>query len=189
MIKNSIVRVLAYDPALTKCGWSHIEYDINTGMNNVVKHGEIVGKTVLKNRKGLIGIFENSYLILCEIEDIVSQMIKDFKPDYIVVENAFSHRFPKAYASLVLVINAIRDAAFKTHGKDIFLIAPRESKCSVSGNGTSDKVAIQNAVLNHPNISIKDTKQQPLTSLSEHSADSIASGYTFTTNYLPTLLL
>ena len=182
------VRILSFDPALTVCGWSLIEYNLTTAKRTVTKFGDITGKSAIKARKNMLGVFEKRFIILCELEDTVITLINEFNPDYIAVESAFSHRFVLAYAALVLVIDTIRRASYKTQNRDIYLIAPKEGKLAISNAGTSDKDAVQHAILAHTDIVIKDTKQNPVDRLSQHAADSIAIGYAFSAIYLPIII-
>jgi Holliday junction resolvasome RuvABC endonuclease subunit len=188
MIGRNTIRCLACDPGSVTFGWSLLEYDLTTGHVTVLKSGTILGKTLVKQQVKLQAQFEKRYIVLWELEKLLVEMITEFKPDYVVSESAFSHRFAQTFAVLTMVVQAIRTAAMRTLGRDIHLIAPRESKKAVSHNGAADKATVQDAIFNNPNITINVTKNNTIADITEHAYDSIAAGMAFVQNYLPALI-
>lgn len=187
MTKRNI-RILGLDPGLSVTGWNLSDYDTTTGKLNVIKFGDIVGKNSLKHHKNLLGVFEKQHIILHDFEHIFVELIKDTLPDYVCFESPFLHRFPNSYATLMLVVHTMRRAAHQVLVQDIHPIAPRECKLNISNSADSDKVAVQQAVLSHNDIVVKDTKQNPTDKMSQHAADSIGVTYTFAIKYLPSIL-
>ena len=185
---DRIIKVLACDPGITSFGYSLLEYNTSTGHTTVVKYGTITGKSLLKQQKELQDRFENKYIVLWELEKILMTMFAEYCPDHIVTESAFSHTFLQAYAALILVIQTIRTASMRTFGRDIYLIAPRESKKAVSDDGNANKQSVQDAIFRNPDISIKVSKNNQLDGLTEHAYDSIAAGIAFIKGYLPSIL-
>lgn len=187
-MSNRVIKILACDPGLSNFGWSLIEYDLTTDQKVILKCGTLTGKTLLKNQKEMQLKFEKRHIILWELEPVLIEMIKEFAPDYIVSESAFAHTFINSYAALVMVIQALRTAAMRAIGCDIYMIAPRESKKAVSADGTSDKESVQAAILRNPKITLKGNKHNPIEKLTEHAYDSIAAGVAFIQNHLPSVL-
>lgn len=187
-ITNRPIRILAFDPGLTSCGWSLIDYDLATNHKLVSKYGTILGKTLLKNQKQLQLQFEKRYIILWELEPLIMGMIRDMAPDYVVSESAYAHSFIQSYAALVMVIQTIRTAVMRTLGSDIYLIAPKESKKAISADGTSDKASVRAAIFSNTAITIRENKHTPLEEITEHACDAIAAGVAFIQNQLPTVL-
>lgn len=180
--------IMAIDPGLNNLGWSLIEYHSTTNQKNILRYGTIQGKTLLKNQREMQEQFEKRHIIVWELEPLLTEMILDMKPQYIVVEEPFAHIYIQAYVALVLVVQTIRTVARKTLGRDIYLIAPKEGKKAISNDGTSGKEAIQKAVLNNPSITIRQCKQNTDEQLSEHACDSIAVGIAFIQNQLPAIM-
>ena len=185
---SKVIKIFAADPGLTSFGYSFLEYNLTTGNININRFGTITGKSLLKQQKDLQNKFEKRYIILWELEKVLQEMFIELKPDFIISESAFSHTFIQSFAALTMVIQSIRTAAKNTIGKDIYLIAPRESKKAVSQDGTSNKKSVQDAIFKNPNIIIKNSKTTSLETLTEHAYDSIAAGIAFINNHLPSIL-
>jgi len=64
-------------------------------------------------------------------------------------------------------------------------MAPRLVKQLTAQSGDASKDTVQDAILHHPNIVVKETKASPLSGLTQHSADAIAIGYAFCIEVLP----
>ena len=182
------IRILAIDPGLTNFGWSLVEYDLKTNNKTVLRYGTITGKSLLKQQKDLQVEFEKRHIIVWELEPLLIEMILEMQPNYIVVEEPFAHIYIQAYAALVIVVQAVRTAARKTIGKDIYLIAPKEAKKAISNDGTAGKIAIQDAIANNLSITIKPCKQNTPEALTEHACDSIAVAVAFIQNQLLSIL-
>ncbi|CAM6031535.1 unnamed protein product [Sphagnum compactum] len=89
--------------------------------------------------------------------------------------------------SLTMVIQTLRTASKIVTGKDIYLVAPRESKKAISSHGEASKDSVQEAVLADPTITIKSNKQNPVEKITEHVYDAIAHGVAFIRNHLPSV--
>jgi Holliday junction resolvasome RuvABC endonuclease subunit len=183
------IRIFCADPSITNFGWSLLDYELSSGHTTVVKSGTITGKSMLKQEAELKDLYESRYVVLWGIEKLLRDMIAEFKPDYVVSESAFQHRFPQAYAALVLVIQALRTATMHTLKRNIHLIAPKESKKVVGQSGSAAKMTVQDAIFNNPHITLRPARSngQP-PEISEHAYDSIAAGLAFIETYLPGIL-
>lgn len=182
-----VIRIFCCDPGSQFFGWALLEYDLSTGRTTAVKYGTITGKSLLKQKTDLHPFFEKRALCLWALEEALTTMFEEMSPLYIVSESPFMHRFVQTFVVLTLIVQAIRTAARRTVGRDIYLIAPKESKQTISKSGTSDKQAVQDAIFNDPSIVIKNLKSNQA-ELTEHVYDGIAAGVTFIRNYLPAIL-
>ena len=182
------IRVMAIDPGLQNLGYSFIDYDRKTNIKTVERYGTITGKSLLKNQKELQEHFEKRHIIVWELDPIIRNLILEYKPEYVVVEEPFAHIYIQAYAALVIVVQTIRTAVRHTLGRDIYLIAPKEAKKAVSSDGTSDKNTVLESIASNQYIIIKQCKQNKEEEYTEHAGDSIAVGIAFIQNQLPSIL-
>lgn len=183
------IRILSFDPAITKMGWAVSDYSTETDIDHVVKYGLIKGDVVIKEiKKTMMPEFSKQYTILTAYRDLLCMMIREFSPDYVVTEGAFAHRFPRAYASLTLVIDRIRQAAHETLHCDIYQIPPTEIKSIVTGSGIASKDDIRASILGNEKIVFKQSKQNPIAEASEHEFDAIGAGYSFAKHHLQSIL-
>jgi Holliday junction resolvasome RuvABC endonuclease subunit len=187
-MSQRIVRILAFDPGSTLCGYCVLDYNLSNGTTTIFKSGTITGKSLIKQQPKMQAHFEKRYIVLWELEKLVESLIKEYTPNYVVSESAFAHRFIQAFASLTLVIQSIRTATMKAMGRDIHLIAPRESKKAVSASGGADKALVQSSIFNNPNVIFPVVKNNIPVEMTEHAYDSIAAGLAFIQNYLPSIL-
>ena len=185
---DRVVRLYCADPGLQFFGYSILDYNLSTGHTTVIKCGTITGKSLVKQQKEMQARFEKRYIILWELEKLLQEHFLEYSPDYIVSESAFAHSFIQAYAALILVIQSIRTASMKTIGRDIYLIAPCESKKAVSSHGTANKESVQDAIFKNPQITILKNNKSTQETITEHAYDSIAAGIAFIHGHLPSIL-
>lgn len=186
--RNNTITVLAFDPGVYHTGWSVLKYDQTSNTISVAEYGTIEANSLArKENKEDYKIYGNviSFFLL---EREVTTLVNKYAPDYVACEGAFMARFPNAFVSLKLCINAIQRVLYTHFRKTLHLIAPKEAKKAI-GNGTADKLAVQNSIQHLADLKVKDTKQKPIDKMVEHEADSIAIGYAFIKNVLPDLLL
>ena len=183
------VRILAFDPAAGDMGWAVIDVDTDTMIKTVFRYGTLRGPQLIRDRKDKIQAFGKNYTILSVYRVVIAEMIREHRPNYVVYESAFAHKFIQAYASLVLVIHSIRQACDDAFGRDAGAIAPMETKKAVAKNHMAGKSEMRAGVMSHPTIVIKPTKTNDLTTANEHEIDAIAHGCAFVDLRLPTLLM
>ncbi len=103
---------------------------------------------------------------LDKIFNEILYVLKDEKPDIMVVEDVFSlEKYPKSGITLGKVSGIILLAGFQS-GLPVMEIPVREAKQVLTGNGNASKVQLEKAVrnlLNHP-VPIKP----------DHSSDALA---------------
>lgn len=187
--RKRFITVFAIDPSQSHLGWSVHHYYPDTGVDQVATFGQLEATRLAKkeNSKDEFKVYSN-VLSLFLLEREMKKLFDEYHPDYVVSEGAFMARFPTAFVSLKLCINAIQRVLYTEYHMPLYQVAPKEAKAAVAV-GTADKLAVQESIQHIDKLKLKDTKQNPLAHMTEHEADSIAIGYTFCKNYLPDLLM
>ena len=184
---NRIIRILSIDPGLTYLGYALSEYDTDTNVLVVHKYGNFQSTAAAKKNKEGCAVYSQQIIALEHLRETIRGIISAWKPEYVATEDAFlNHRFPNAYVSLSLCINAIAQLCYQEFKLPVYKLPPCNIKRLVTGDGKADKVAMQEAVLNNPNIVVRPNKQKPIEHMVEHEADAIGVGYAFT-SLLPSL--
>ena len=189
MSKSPRIRILAFDPAAGEMGWAVIDVDTTTLTKTVFRYGTLRGSQLIRDHKELLQLFPKNFIIMDIIRVCVGSMIREYRPNYVVYESAFVHKFPQAYASLVLVIHSIRQACKTELGRDAASIAPMETKKAIANDHMATKDLIRQKIMRSPTIVIKPTKQNNIADANEHEIDAIAHGCAWTDLRLPTLLM
>ena len=182
----SVITILGIDSGMNHLGWSIHKYDTVKQVDLIVAIGQIDGnKEAAKLNRKEFKIYGN-IISLYYLEEKIKLLMEEHKPDFVCCEGAFMARFPQAYASLKLCINAIQRTLYTHFKKVLYLIAPKEAKRAVA-QGTADKDQVLDGIkqINHLKLS-KDVSE--IKDISEHESDSIAIGYAFILNTLPELL-
>lgn len=190
----SVVRVLAFDPAITDMGWAYILYDTEKKVYVVQETGIIQGSKLTSGMKLYEKRFQKAFMTAMKMYDVIVGLIFKFRPHYIASEGAFYSKFPQAWASLSIVIHTLRrawyytiessltEAVTTTMGDDVYLVAPMETKKIITGKGQADKDQIKAGILKFKNLFIKSPNK---TKLTEHEYDAIGHGVTFCVLRLP----
>jgi len=186
------VRILAYDPGITYCGWALNHFDIARNHHHIKQHGTLTNRDVLKRQKELKGIFSPAFITLDAYHLQFVDHIITYAPHFVVTEGAFMHKFPKAFASLVMVIHEIRKASRLCLNQDVQEIAPQENKRIVSTKASSDKDAMAVALAGMNNVTIdhdaiRDTSSV-LGDMSTHAVDAACVSISFAIDYLPSIV-
>ena len=185
MATNHTIRILSIDPGITVTGWACSSYSQNEDHLHVLKYGHIQPSQLSKVHKADCKVYGNQIISLNMLDKSIQELLTQYKPDYIVSEDAFLHPGRvNAYASLKLCIHTMALVCYR-NDKVLFKMAPCDIKKAVTGTGKADKDLIQRTVLSHPKISIKLTSKSPdpLTMV-EHEADAIAIGRAFANHVL-----
>lgn len=184
---KKIIKILSFDPGLTSTGWALSEYDLVNGTAYVPKRGQIEGRKALTKNKEKLVLFPSQIIQLQQIEEEVINLTK-YKPDYIVTESAYYQPGRlAAFAALILCINTIERVIYTQLHKPLFRLAPQCIKRLVANEAQATKMTIQELILTNTDISLKETKQNPLNKMSEHEADAIAVMWAFIKNELPSI--
>lgn len=170
-----MVRIIAFDPAVTVMGVAVLS--IEDGGCHVLHTQDVVGKKLLHDKE-MIKIFADvpGFCVVEAYKVLVWQLLKAWKPDEVVAERAFVHKFPAALISLTLVLNAIRVSSWVVSQRDIRIISPTQTKMIITGHGDADKDMMKLGILGNTRITY-DPSIDPQT-LSEHCIDAIGHGYT-----------
>ncbi len=185
----SKVRLLNFDPGLTKTGWSVIDVNVENGVLQVVNIGNILPTAVASKvaRRKDVEKFSKRVVSLDVLRSSIKKLLDEFHPDYVVMEGIFFNPSrPEAHAALCMWQCTARLTVYDHCKMTITAIPPKSVKLAISGDGTSAKLNVQQAILSNPKIEFKNKDIIPM--LDEHCADSIAIGYAFATTHLPSIL-
>ena len=186
--KKDIVRVLAFDPALSNTGWSVIDYNMRTGEKTIIKTGCIKPgqKAGLVAHRDEVNYYDKNTVSLRLLREMVREIYAQYQPQHIVVEDAFFNpKRPNAYASLLGWIVTIKMLARDEFDKPIYRVPTRKAKQELTGSGGNGKVTVKQSILDNDKITFRGKKQAEL--MSDHESDSIAVGYFFCNCILSTL--
>jgi Holliday junction resolvasome RuvABC endonuclease subunit len=169
-------RILAIDPASGDSGWAVLDLvSLNPLRIIIVATGHIDGQKLLRTKKDMSKIFPGYFCILDALEHAYTEIVNHYKPDQIVSEGAFVFIHVSAFASLKLVINAIRRVAWLVLNKDIAEVPPTISKMAFTGRGGSDKDHMRLAYQTN-NYLLGQVADDMIT---EHEIDAVAHGVGF----------
>lgn len=184
---SKYVTILGIDPGINNCGFSVCRYYPITKQTKVYTYFTLhANATAKKNNKHDSRIYGNIFSLIT-LEGLFENIVNEYNPDYIASEDAFYNpRTPNAFISLKGCINSFKRVLY-LHQKTLYLIAPKLAKATVA-TGTADKEVIQTKIQKLPDLEIRQTKELPITEMSEHEADSIGIAYTFIKTILPGLI-
>ncbi len=129
-------RILGLDPAASgPTGYGIIEID---GRHSTALHYG-AWKIPAKRQKEVVGA------VLQDIHSLLCQLIEEYRPQAMAVENIFSALNIRTALRLAEVRGVVLLAAAQ-HGLPVHSYAPREIKASITGNGNSDKRQVQTMV-------------------------------------------
>jgi crossover junction endodeoxyribonuclease RuvC len=134
--KHGCFRILGLDPAATgPTGYGIIETD---GCHSTaLQFG--AWKVPVKRQKEAVGA------VLQDIHALLCQLIKEYRPQAMAVENIFSALNVHTALRLAEVRGVVLLAAAQ-HGLPVHSYAPREIKATITGNGNADKRQVQTMV-------------------------------------------
>jgi crossover junction endodeoxyribonuclease RuvC len=126
--REGVVRVLAVDPGLTRCGYAVVE-------------GDRAGLTTLAYGVVRTAAADDIGVRLAAVADRLEEQIGRLAPDVVAVERVFSQHNVRtvmgtAQASAVAILAAARA------GLPVALHTPSEVKAAVTGSGRADKAQV-----------------------------------------------
>ena len=188
--QGSIIRTLNIDPALSKCGWSILDLKKGSGGKNatvsVVRWGNISASAVAGRvaNAEFCKRYSKRIISLRELRAGIREIMIEFKPDYITIEDTFFHTsFPTAYAALEQCITTIALLLHDEFQQPLYRIPTKSAKKSISDSGSSKKINVLTAIRDSKVITFRQKKKAA--ELDHHSADSIAVGYHFLSKIWP----
>lgn len=113
-------------------------------------------------------------------EEVIRKLIEVVKFDCYVTEDVFCmpNRI-SAFRSLALYLEIFERIVNTEKQKQLYTVPPTLIKKHISNYGLTDKALVQQAVLDHPAITI-----QKNTEMTHHESDSIAGAYAFVMSFL-----
>jgi crossover junction endodeoxyribonuclease RuvC len=149
------MRVLGIDPSIQSTGFGIIEYSNNT--YNVINCG-----VIKPSRKKLFHHKIN------EIKSRLDELIAEYEPDEVAIENPFYARNIKTAITLGQVRGATL-VAIASHNCSLFEYSPLEIKKAVTGYGQADKNQVR--VMVQTLLNMNDKK------LETDASDALAAAY------------
>ena len=123
-------RILGIDPGLHRTGYAIVEY------NN--KDCHLLEAGVLTTRE-----HDTLQIRLKTIYDGVQEVLKEFHPDLLVVENLYSHYSHPQTAVIMGHARGIIFLCAAHHGLSVACYAATRIKKSITGNGRASKMQMQ----------------------------------------------
>ncbi|MDR2401906.1 MAG: crossover junction endodeoxyribonuclease RuvC [Cytophagales bacterium] len=123
-----MIRVIGIDPGTTKIGFGVIDFDEKNKNIVLVKYGLITLKESFSNEK------------IKKIYDIMVDINKEFRPDFVAIENQFLGKNVQTLLKLTHTKTAMM-LAFMNHKKKIVIeeYPPATVKLAVTGKGNATK--------------------------------------------------
>lgn len=184
------VRTLNFDPALSRLGWSVTDLKMTSrnkeNLVQVVRWGNLTPSAQASRvaNAEACKLFTKRVISLRELRVGVRELIQEFQPDYITVEDTFfSTAFPSAFAALEQVITTITLLCHDEFQKPIYRIPTKCAKQAVTASGAAKKGNVLTAIRESDTIIFKQKKKAQ--ELDHHSADSIAVGVHFLSRMWP----
>lgn len=178
------MKVLSFDPAVSKFGWAASTYDPTTGSFTVHRFGTFYPSKVAIKDKVSCEKYGQQLIALYVVEDEIRKLIIEHRPDYVVIEDSFAHRFIQAFVSLKLCKHSAARVCHD-HGLVLHALSPKGAKKITAKSGTAGKESVQEAILDNDSIIIEEPRflSDPLC-MNEHEGDAISLGYAFITTYV-----
>lgn len=127
------MRILGIDPGLHICGYSVI--DIDRSNMKLIEAGVCRTNTKLPIEKRLVQIAQD-----------INSLLEKFKPEYMSIEELYSHyAHPKTAILMGHARGVILEAACK-NGTNVKSFAATRIKKSLTGNGRASKLQMQNSI-------------------------------------------
>lgn len=175
--KPLTVRVLSIDPG-NNMGICMSVLDFNTQTQTVLFVNTFdIDKEKRRYENDAVALGSNAVNRTHTIKNLVKGILDEYQADVVICEAAFLGRFPQAFASLVLCLNALETAVY-SYDSDVgfYTFDPPTVKVAMEVDGKSkDKNLMHRALLSNTRIK----SELDLTTLDEHSVDSICVGHCY----------
>lgn len=165
--------LVGVDPGTTKLGVCAIEFDVET-FDVVSINAFTLNAQKLPSDEWMGAIYGERLQRVRALRDYLTHYFVKLEPFAVGCESPFYNRNrPNAFAALVEVICAVRDAYIEYSCRSpLYLIDPPTVKKAIGASGNADKDSVKIKILNHPILSKKS--KTPITELDEHSLDAMA---------------
>lgn len=175
--KPLTVRVLSIDPG-NNMGICMSVLDFNTQIQTVLFVDTFdIDKEKRRYENDAVALGSNAVNRTHTIKNLVEGILHEYQADVVICEAAFLGRFPQAFASLCLCLNALETAVYN-YDTDVgfYTFDPPTVKVAMAVDGKSkDKNLMHQALLSNPRIK----SELDLSALDEHSVDSICVGHCY----------
>lgn len=176
-VESSWATLVGIDPGSESLGVSILSFDANFTIRRL-EAATFVGSKLprLEDTEPIHGA--RHARIAAHYNNLLALLLQ-YQPIAVVCESPFFQAArPQAYGALTEVLVMIRSALLAYRPNlELNLIDPPTVKKSVGAKGNADKVAVKNAIANHPVINSHYRGVVPIWELDEHSLDSIAVVY------------
>lgn len=178
--EDFILRVFGIDNGTSQLGLSMMEYDLRTGVGNVV-HIEAYNPgddaydkyPYVNERRGA------ARARIRRTRDWFRDRLEEFDPHVVGCESPFSHLHPPAYAALLLSMDSLEEVCGEYNpSMDFVRVPPGSAKKGILHSGLkydNDKEFIRKTLISHPYITT--TFPICLALVSADESDSVAVGY------------
>lgn len=171
------VRVLSIDPGMTM-GVTMSILDFNKQIQTVLFSDTFkIDKEKRQHEFSEVALGTNSVINTHTIRHLIKTILEEYQPDIVICEASFLGRFPQAFASLTLCINAIETAVYAyDYDVGFYTFDPPTIKQAMGVKGNSkDKDDMRDALLANKQI----VSEEDLSLLDEHAVDSVCIGYCY----------
>ncbi len=169
------VSILSFDLG-ANLGWSKSIANIKGDLGiKTSDHGTINLNMLASTRmkKDHNSVYNKHRFRMIVFEEHIRRLINLIKFDCFVVEDVFC-QFNRinAYKALLLYMDTLERVVNQEKGKTLYRVTPTLIKKHITSYGQANKLEVQRALLDCPDIEIKNPE-----SLTEHSSDAIACTY------------
>lgn len=176
---EGLYRIIAIDPGLNRMGVSVLDVDL-INQKIYILYAETIDSVKGIRQKPNVGVgrFSERMAKVHYLRSNLESLFRKWQPLTVVYETPFFRRFPQPYEALIQSVEAIRGACVSYSPLvELDGIDPPTVKKAVGAKGDSSKDAVYKAIHALPEIVYSEETRSLLSSLSEHSSDSIAVGY------------
>lgn len=166
--------VLSIDPGTNKCGFSILSLNLTTGKRKVVASTTFYATDYLRGNKELVDMHGEKDIRNRGYIETFRKWCEAWRPEIIVIEDAFLSRFPAAFAALREQTQLFRIAAYdRDPYQSILMLEPSRVKRHMGVKG-GDKNLMLKALHRRKDVSYSDDIDIDI--LDEHAIDSICIG-------------
>lgn len=168
--KNSLnqsveIKILGIDPGSINCGYGIIKTTFPFVGDSSSPIYVASGKIILAKKNPL-------YIRLKTLYDMLVKIIREYRPDQMVIEDMFFAKSVKAAISLGHV-RGVALLAAASEGLNVYEYSSLEVKKAVTGYGRAEKKQVKDMVERILNLNSSDDTKE-VKNLSEDSADALA---------------
>lgn len=166
--------ILAIDPGTNSCGFSILSLNLSTGNIDVVRSFTKKAADYLRGNKELVEMHGEKDIRNHGYVNTFLDLLSAWRPEIVVIEDAFMSRFPAAFAALREQTQLFRIACYqKDPHQCVMMVEPSRIKKHMKVKG-GDKDLMTEALRKRKDVSYSD--DVVIDELDEHSIDSVCIG-------------